>query len=193
MADEVKDSKIEFDPNDPRAPMPSAPMQYNDDGTVAWGDMWDTYCMLALDGGPPHRGTLLTAPTHADATYPQYLEVQREIVRGIKAVSGLDATAGPPGWVAVEAGHAGYAHWLVTAITEENVEAKRDGSHVLVPCGEYFTVKGEIKNVITAVAKTTHYWGEHVPAEVKQASAAQAKMEDTVDKVKGFFGRILGS
>jgi sirohydrochlorin cobaltochelatase len=45
-----------------------------------------------------------------------------------------------------------------------------------VPVGDYYTVKGEIKNVITAVAKTTHYWGEHLPPEVKQTLAIQAKL-----------------
>lgn len=183
-------SKIEFDPNDPRAPMPSAPMVYNDDGSVAWGDMWDTYCMLALDGGPPHRGTMLYAPVGiADPSDPQYDVVVSEIVRGIAAVSGLTATKADPGWIALEANHAGFAHWLVTAILEENVEAKRDGSRVLLPCGQHFTIKGEIKNVITAVAKTTHYYIEHVPAEVKQASTAQARLEDTVNRVKSFFRR----
>lgn len=190
MAEEVKESKIVTDPNDPRAPMASAPMKYNDDGSVAWGDMWDSYCMLALDGGPPHRGTMLHAPEGVNAKDPKYQVVQAEIARGIKLVSGLDSEAGPPGWMAVETGHAGTAYWLVTAINEENVAAKRDGTKVLVPCGSDFTIKGEIKNVITAIAKTTHYFTEHVPPEVKQASAAQARMEDTVNKVKGLFGRF---
>ncbi len=190
MAEE-KTEQIVYDPNDPRAPMASAPMVYNDDGSVAWGDMWDSYCMLALDGGPPHRGTMLYAPSAiADPADPRYDDVVFEIQRGIQAVSGLSAEAAEPGWIAMETGHAGFAHWLVTAIEEENVEARRDGTKVLLPCGQDFTIKGEIKNVITAVAKTTHYYGEHVPPEVKQASTTQAKMEDTMNKFKGIFGRF---
>lgn len=194
QVDSLSDPNTECEPVDPRAPMPSAPMKYLDDGSVAWGDMWDSYCVLALDGGPPHRGTMLYAPVGvADPDDPQYDVVLAEIQRGIKAVSGLSAEAGPPGWIAMETGHAGYAYWLITAIMEENVEAKRDGTRVLLPCGQDFTIKGEIKNVITAVAKTTHYYGEHVPPEVKQASTSQAKLEDAAGKVKGLFGRFLGS
>ncbi len=179
------------DPADPRAPMASAPMKYFEDGSVNWGDMWDTYCVLALDGGPPHRGSLLTADRQQDATSPRYQAVLAEIIRGVKAVSGLSASAGPPGLVAIETGHAGTAHWLVNAILEENVEARRDGSLILMPCSASFTIKGEIKNVITAVAKTTHYYVEHLPAEAKQASTAAARMEDTVRRVKGLFGRLV--
>ena len=61
-----------------------------------------------------------------------------------------------------------------------------------LPVGEHFTVKGEIKNVITAVAKTTHYWIEHVPAEVKQTSEAQARLSDTGRGVKDFFRKLVG-
>jgi len=32
-----------------------------------------------------------------------------------------------------------------------------------VPVGEWQDVKKEIKNVITVVAKTTHYWADHLP------------------------------
>lgn len=185
---EHKGDKV-YDPNDPRAPMPSAPMVYNDDGSVAWGDMWDSYCVLAIDGGPPHRETTLTIDETQDASSQnhKYHGVMAEIQRGIELVSGLASQAGPPGAIAMEAGHAGYAKWLITAINEENVEARRDGTKVLLPCAEHYTLKGEIKNVITAVAKTTHYYGEHVPAEVKQASTAEAKLEDTVNRVKGLF------
>lgn len=34
-----------------RAPMPSAPMKYMPDGKVDWGNMWDTFCELAQEGG----------------------------------------------------------------------------------------------------------------------------------------------
>lgn len=68
------------------------------------------------------------------------------------------------------------AGWLAEAIVAEQVEAHAEATRLLVPVGDYYTVKGEIKNVITAVAKTTHYWGEHLPAEVKQTLALQARL-----------------
>lgn len=43
------------------APMAPAPMKYLADGSVDWGNMWDTFCVLAQDGGPPHRPTMLRA------------------------------------------------------------------------------------------------------------------------------------
>jgi sirohydrochlorin cobaltochelatase len=59
------------------------------------------------------------------------------------------------------------ACWLAESIVQENVQARAQGSQLFVPVGSDYTLKGEIKNVITAVAKTTHYWAEHVPSEVK--------------------------
>jgi sirohydrochlorin cobaltochelatase len=69
------------------------------------------------------------------------------------------------------------ARWLAEAITEENVQARAEGAQLYVPIGDYFSLKGEIKNVITAVAKTTHYWREHLPPAVKQTLAAQIRVE----------------
>jgi sirohydrochlorin cobaltochelatase len=69
------------------------------------------------------------------------------------------------------------AHWLADSIQAENVAAHAQQTRLLLPVGDYFTLKGEIKNVITAVAKTTHFWGEHVPAEVKQTLELQAQLE----------------
>jgi hypothetical protein len=39
--------------------MGSAALKYGEDGKVAWGDIWDTFCDLAMAGGPPHKGKLL--------------------------------------------------------------------------------------------------------------------------------------
>lgn len=158
---------------DRKAPMSSAPMRYLSDGTVDWGNMWDSFCVLALDGGPPHRGTLLTAQESPNTQSKTYQFAVQEIVRGIEAVSELKAQPVEPGWIAVVCQSPGMARWLSEAIAEENVQAKSEGDILFVPVGDYFTVKGEIKNVITAVAKSTHYWGEHLPAEVKQTLALQ--------------------
>jgi sirohydrochlorin cobaltochelatase len=167
-------------PDDSRAPMASAPMAYNDDGSVAWGDMWDSFCALAAEGGPPHRGTLLRAPRDADPAHPNYAVVVAEITRGIAETSGLDAAAAEPGWIAVDCTGATMATWLANAIVEENVEAQARDRVVLVPTGEHFTLKGEIKNVITAVAKTTHYWDEHLAAETKLLYT----LEDRIGRVR---------
>lgn len=161
---------------DKRAPMASAPMVYREDGEVDWGNMWDSFCVLALDGGPPHRGTMLYAQEDADPANPNYEYAAQEIIRGIHEVSPLHARLDKTGWLAMNTESAAYAKWVAEAICEENVQARSEGSTLFVPVGDYFTLKGEIKNVITAVAKTTHYWVEHLPPDVKRTLALQAQL-----------------
>ncbi len=177
--------------SDKRAPMPSAPMRYAPDGSVDWGDMWTEFCVLAQDGGPPHRGTMLHADESSDPNDPAYQAVVAEIIRGIHAVSGLSAIAASPGWIAVRCESAGMAHWLREAIEQENVQARTDDALLLAPAGTFYAVEGEIKNVITAVAKTTHYWGEHLPAEVKRTLDIQMSLERLQRRLFGWlrFGR----
>ena len=166
---------------DRRAPMAPAPMKFNDDGSVAWGEMWDSFCILALDGGPRHRATMLNSEPNPDTASEGYQTAVAEIARGVTLVSGLSAEPGEPGWVAIRCHSPGMARWLSEAIVEENVAARATGSTLLVPAGEHFALKGEIKNVVTAVAKTTHYWREHLPAEVKQTLELQARLGSVKD------------
>jgi sirohydrochlorin cobaltochelatase len=142
--------------------MALAPFKYRPDGSVDWGNMWDTFCVLARDGGPPHRGTLLEAPLTVDLESPAFQRAAAEIIRGVEAVSGLAAFVAAPGWIGVRCDSPKVAQWLAESIVLENVQARARDSLLLVPVGEDFTVKHEIKNVITAVAKTTHYWREHL-------------------------------
>lgn len=158
---------------DRRAPMAAAPIKYNQDGSVDWGNMWDTFCELAQAGGPPHRGSILEPDEQADPNDPAYQHVVDELIRGIDLVSGLPAQTAAPGWVAISCIDSAMAKWLAEAILAENVRARSDEALLLVPVGAHYTLKGEIKNVITAVAKTTHYWGEHLPSEVKTTLAMQ--------------------
>jgi sirohydrochlorin cobaltochelatase len=169
--------------SDKAAPMASAPVRYTPDGRVDWGNMWDSFCALPRDGGPPHRPTMLEPDEPADPRDPAYLAVVHEIARGVAAVSGLGAEPATPGWVAVICPQPGMARWLAEAIVEENVAARHEGSRLLLPAGLGYTLKGEIKNVITAVAKTTHYWSAHVPADARAALAFQ-------DRLGGLWGRI---
>jgi sirohydrochlorin cobaltochelatase len=41
------------------------------------------------------------------------------------------------------------------------------GNPLLLPAGPDFRLKYEIKNVITAVAKTHHYWTEHMTEQTR--------------------------
>lgn len=170
--------------------MSAAPMRYLPDGTVDWGDMWDSFCTLASDGGPPHRGELLDAPSALDATAPGYQFALAEIIRGVKAVSGLLAEAGPPGWVAIKCASPSMALWLCMAIKDENVAAQSDGALLLVPVAAHYTLKGEIKSVITVVAKTTHYWAIHITPEMKNAFNLLDRIERWEARLKSWLGTL---
>lgn len=170
-----------------RTPMASAPMKYLPDGSVDWANMWDSFCVLAQEGGPPHRGMMLDAPGSPDLASEGYWFAVNEIIRGIKAVSGLTAAAAEPGWIAVYCSTGAMARWLAEAIIQENVQARHNESILLVPVGDNFALKDEIKNVITVVAKTTHYWREHLPSEVKDALALQERLEWLKQRVKGWW------
>jgi sirohydrochlorin cobaltochelatase len=146
------------------APMDAAGLQLGPDGTVAWERTWQGYCELALAGGPPHRGTLLEPAPREDvlADPARYAEVMCELGRGIRAITGLDVVAdGPPGWIGVVCASEAMAIWLMRAIVVENVMARREGTTLYLPASPRFTLGGEIKNVVTVVAKTHHYWVQH--------------------------------
>lgn len=175
--------------DDKRAPMAAAPIRYRTDGAVDWGNMWDTFCVLAQEGGPPHRGTLLRAPEDPAVASAGYRFAAGEIIRGIREVSGLRAAAAAPGWIAVECPSAGMARWLGEAIEAENVQARHDGALLLVPVGDQFTLGGEIKSVITAVAKTTHYWQDHLSPEVKRALVLEQQFARVRSRLTGWLRR----
>ena len=164
------------DQPDKAAPMPAGPILYRKDGAVDWGNMWDSFCVLALDGGPPHRGGMLQAPANPDITRANYHFAVAEITRGIGEVSGLTAVPAEPGWLGINCQTKSQACWLAEAILKENVQARHDGALLFVPVGDDFRLKHEIKNVITAVAKTTHYWQAHLAIEVKRALILQEKI-----------------
>lgn len=145
-------------------PMGAADLVYDAEGKVAWNEIWGDFCDLALAGGPPHRGTLLE-PVSAEAAAANpaaYERVVQEIERGISMVTGLPVVKSTsPGWVGMECSSEAMALWLLRAIIVENVSVRREGVTLFFPAGPDFRLEAEIKNVITVVAKTHHYWQEH--------------------------------
>lgn len=153
-------------------PMRSAPVKYGPDGKVAWNEMWATFCDLAMAGGPPHKGTLLEPGDAAaiDAQPERYAQVANEICRGITLATELPAQPSPiPGWVRVTCLNTAMAEWLLRAIAMENVAVRCDGHELDLPVAPHFRLEKEIKNVITVIAKTCHYWLGHLPAGQQQA------------------------
>ncbi len=146
------------------APMGAAGLVYDADGKAAWNEIWQGFCDLALAGGPPHRGTLLE-PVNPDevATNPEgYEQVLAELERGIQMVTGLQTPrSAAPGWVGMQCASEEMALWLLRAIVVENVSVRREDTILYFPAGPDFRLEHEIKNVITVIAKTNHYWQEH--------------------------------
>jgi hypothetical protein len=146
------------------APMGAAPLLMTADGQVAWDEMWTSFCDLALAGGPPHRGTLLepARPEEIMAAPKDYARVVAEIERGFRVVTGLSPVRSTcVGWVGLQCPDVEMARWLVRAIEAENVAVRREGAVLYLPTGPAFQRDKEIKNVVTVVAKTHHYYVEH--------------------------------
>ncbi len=171
LPEEYQDTYQEVEP----VSMGSAGLKYDAAGEVAWDQMWGSFCDLAMAGGPPHKGTLL-GPGLAEDIDAQFLAfdaVAEEIGRGITLVTGLRAYVSPlPGWVRVVCLNETMAAWLLRAVVMENVAAHRQGHTLDVPAAPHFRLEKEIKNVITVIAKTCHYWLGHTPRLQQEAIAA---------------------
>ncbi len=150
---------------DRRAPMGSADLVYGSDGRVAWGEIWEDFCDLALDGGPPHRGEMLPGSGLVEAALADpegAARVREELARGMSQTTSWPVVLDvDPGWIGLRCPDPTAATWMANAILHENVDACVDGELLLVPAGPTFTLKGENKNVVTSVAKTWHYWARH--------------------------------
>ena len=145
--------------------MGSAGLKFGSDGQVAWNEMWATFCDLAMAGGPPHKGALLEPASRAavEAAPDRYRQVVDEICRGVEMVTDLGAYAAPiPGWIHVDCFSEAMAGWLLRAIVMENVSARTEGLVLALPAGPDYRLEKEIKNVVTVIAKTCHYWTGHM-------------------------------
>ena len=161
----------------PQTTMSSADFVWLEDGRPDWGSMWQSFCELALFGGPPHRGED-SALRHVLDTraLAEDFDPVGEIRRGIFETTGLYAEpADEDGWLAVTCESTKMAAWLAAAIILENVDARFDEERLLVPASPSFALKDEVKSVITVLAKTHHYWLEHagggMPANARLATA----------------------
>jgi len=163
--------------------MGSAGLKFGRDGKVAWNEIWGSFCDLAMAGGPPHKGALLEPGSEADiAQQPErYKEVVNEICRGIRMVTELAVSPSPsPGWVQVGCDSETMAGWLIRAIVMENVSARREDSVLELPAGPHYRLDKEIKNVITVIAKTCHYFADHLRSGQQRAIGALFNEMDAV-------------
>jgi len=136
--------------------------------------MWGSFCDLAMAGGPPHKGKLLEpgSPAEIGAATQRYAEVAEEICRGVRLTTDFrQSNSSVPGWISVDVRTPTSSEWLVRAIAMENISVRSEGKLLYLPAGPAYRIEKEIKNVITALAKTSHYWVEHVPLEQDWAIA----------------------
>ena len=146
-------------------PMGAAALKYDSEGNVAWDEIWTGFCDLALAGGAPHRGTLLEPVDEAAiaADPERYAWVLEELERGLGQVTSLPVRrSAVSGWIGLKCTDEEMAIWLLRAIVVENVSVRREENVLWFPAGPDFRLEREIKNVVTVVAKTTHYWQEHI-------------------------------
>ena len=170
LPDEYQDCYEDVEP----VSMGSAGLRFAPDGKVAWDEMWATFCDLALAGGPPHKGTLLepAAKADVDGEPGRYSAAVEEICRGVRMVTDLEVHRSPlAGWVRVACLSDTMAGWLLRAITMENVAVRAEGATIELPAGPRFRIEKEIKNVVTVMAKTCHYWLGHTTRRQKQQIA----------------------
>jgi hypothetical protein len=137
--------------------------------------MWQTFCELALYGGPPHRGED-SALEQPEAPGAMSAELLGELQRGVSEVSGLDSDLRDDGWLAVHCASKRMAAWLCAAIILENVEARCEGDDLLLPAAAGFELEKEVKSLVTVVAKTNHYWQAHLMD--KQPISSKKKLPD---------------
>jgi sirohydrochlorin cobaltochelatase len=160
--------------------MGSAQLRYDKEGKVVWGEIWTTFCHLALAGGPPHRGRWL-GPVPAEvveASPKEYETVVAELKRALGLCVDLPLIpVSPPGWIGLQCDSAATAVWLVRAIVAENVIARNDGPILFVPAGPDFRVEKEIKNVIVCVAKCCHYLFDHLEPEQQPSGTAPSLIQ----------------
>jgi len=170
LPEEYKDSYEDVQP----VSMGSAGLKFASDGRVAWNEIWQSFCDLAMAGGPPHRGTLLEPASKADiALEPgRYKQVVDELCRGVEMVTGLAAEPSlTSGWIDVDCPNTTMAGWLVRGINMENVSAHADRAVLHLPASPRFRLEKEIKNVVTSIAKTCHYWVGHTSVAQHRAVA----------------------
>jgi hypothetical protein len=145
--------------------MGSAPFIWRPDGRPDWGAMWTAFCDLALYGGPPHRGAdrALRGPEGTGRLASP--DILAELQRGIRETTGLEVETAEHGWLIIACESPRMAAWLCAAIIVENVDARVEGSRLLLPAGPDFLLEDQVKSVITVMAKTHHYWREHLEPE----------------------------
>ena len=129
--------------------------------TARWqgcvGQMWGSFCDLAMAGGPPHKGTLLEPASRAAVTAhaTRYGKVLHEIRRGIMLV--------PASRCVSRRRRAGFGHvlqsamagWLLRAIVMKNIAARATSRALDLPLGPDYRLEKEIERHTSSPGRAT--------------------------------------
>lgn len=145
------------------APMSAAPILYDKEGKIDWGKMWTSYCTLARDGGPSHRGKeqSIVKKDLIDVNNVNFRKVMAEAKRGARQVVHYPVAEYTGGWLTLKLKSTNMAKWFAGVINEENVEAKALGIYLCLPINDDFDIEHDVKSIITVIGKATHYWENH--------------------------------
>ena len=174
--------------------MGSAGLKYDADGRVAWDQIWGSFCDLAMAGGPPHRGTLLQPATaEAISANPEaqlrLSSYRRDPTRDFAGnpSAGSARSRRVVGRCAVSQCRDGGMARARDCDGEHSGTARR-GNSVPVLRVRISVSPKKSKNVITATAKTCHYWTDHMSAE--QHESIDTMLSRTAPSAQNFWNRL---
>ena len=146
--------------------MKAAEIIYDKNGNPEWDKMWNSFCNLAAEGGPSHRGE----PDRIDFPKDNFIydeQVKNEIYRGLKLLNANVKELNDKGEVYIDLTFPNKAKWFVNIINLENVVAKQNGKYLILPWSGKYEIDKEIKSLMTVWGKASHYWKEHRPIQFK--------------------------
>ena len=82
---------------------------------------------------------------------------------------------------------------MCAAIILENIDARMDDDRLLLPAGPGYTLRDEVKSIITVVAKTHHYWQAHVAGTGRVPGFPVKEVIDTVGAGDGFAAGVISA
>lgn len=147
-------------------PMASAPFVYDEQGRIAWDKMWESYCYLAKDGGPAHRGEAqkiekVDRDMLSVAKNSNFSKISEEALRGVSLILPYPIKIDNKGWLIISLVSENVAKWFCEVINEENVVCEQHEKDIYLPLNDTFDIDHDVKSIITVAGKAHHYWTKH--------------------------------
>jgi sirohydrochlorin cobaltochelatase len=149
-----------------KKPMAAAPFVYDEKGQIAWDKMWESYCYLAKDGGPAHRGKSQRIKKKdrdmsSVVKNSNFSKISAEALRGVSLILPYPITISDDGWLIISLHSQNVAKWFSEVINEENVVCEQHVKDIYLPLNDTFDIEHDVKSIITVAGKAHHYWTKH--------------------------------